>query len=427
MKRSLTLSVLSALGLNAGLSVGLAQNAPEALPAPRPGSGQVSSALLAQAPDTRSVIVPVPMGPGSAVHGGLPAGGHAPTTGLSAVDGPCGSKGGGWEIGAGFYYLKPHWSDSTAFVRTTRTVDPAGATVAQDVTSGTLHNDPTFAPRVWLGWGTEDGFFIRGSWWRLENNTSLATSVGPSIPGSSTRLVIPSISAASDDILTGGFGVPRQGVMVIDSAATGSGLVTPVSISSRFLLQVADLDLTQQFRFSMWNVRLGGGVRYARLSQSFQASADGPAVGFDLPPGFNLHQSLDLSNTFEGAGPLGVLEVGRGLGNFGLGVYGIARGGVLFGETRLAATQLVQVTNSLGVVTFTNPYQRTTFQRNSMPFLELEGGVEWARNFNPLTPFVRVGVVGQQWFGAGSPTQTANNKQGDLGLFGLQVSAGINF
>ena len=87
----------------------------------------------------------------------------------------------------------------------------------------------------------------------------------------------------------------------------------------------------------------------------------------------------------------------------------------------------MRVTSSGGAVTLLSPFDRSSSSNCSRPFAEVEAGIDWSTSTRYGCPFARVGVVGQQWFNAGSPTSTINNKSGDLGMFGLQVILGVRF
>lgn len=187
-------------------------------------------------------------------------------------------------------------------------------------------------------------------------------------------------------------------------------------------MNVGDLDFLRHARMADVDLRFGGGVRYASLDQTYNAQTRG-----DLTNGGVLSQQLNLSNRFQGAGLQAILEMRRGFGATGFSVYGNARGGILFGENWVDRSQSVHIVDATNTTTSFSAASRGSSASDSVPFVDLEAGVDWAYQYGNVVPFIRVGVVEQQWFGVGSPVTTANNKGGDLGLFGLQVSTGLNF
>ena len=58
-----------------------------------------------------------------------------------------------------------------------------------------------------------------------------------------------------------------------------------------------------------------------------------------------------------------------------------------------------------------------------MPIWELESGLEYNRFLGRTKVFVRGGVVNHTYFDAGS----ASSRDGNLSLFGAQVSAGLEY
>lgn len=332
---------------------------------------------------------------------------------------------GGFTAGVGFYYITPRWNNATAY--DTQTVSTAPGGILQGNLATTfIDTSADFAPRLWLEYTGDSGLGIRGSWWYLDTSTTQGTTVPPTLnpaPGFATQQIVtvPGLNRANDDIL--GFGAPfDQGVLQVLSAVPNSGLVSTIAIESQLTMNVFDLDLHQTLQGDLWQMTLGGGARYARIDQDFSASATTPSLNGSLQV-----QGLQLENLFEGVGPQLFLEAERRLGRRGLSLYGNFRGGILFGDKKLSYSQTSVITNAAGVVIQNAAVNRPTQDTANLPFLELEGGVQYKGSFNWGSPFVRVGFVGQNWFNAGNPSSTVINPDGDLSLYGLQVSTGLTY
>lgn len=331
----------------------------------------------------------------------------------------------GFYVGGGFYYLTPRWGDARAFdIQTTFT--PTGAANASTVSTSTtfLDHDADFAPKVVLGYTGETGFGIRGSWWQLRSSAEQSATLpaNGATGGTTTYLIVlPGINRAADDVTLGGGGTnnANQGVLSIASAA---GISTPIVISSRLELDVVDLEATQLFQSGPWNLLITGGARYARLDQSYSAIANSPANPGVTGP---ISRSMQLSNVFEGVGPQLSLEVLRRLG-WGFSIYGNGRAGVLFGQRRLSSTINIQDPQNAGGPINTT-FTQARSDQDTLPYVEFEGGLQYMTNWGSTSPFLRAGVVGQNWFNAGTPSSNAQTRGGDLGLFGFQLSAGLNF
>jgi hypothetical protein len=120
------------------------------------------------------------------------------------------------------------------------------------------------------------------------------------------------------------------------------------------------------------------------------------------------------------------IEARRLLGDTGLALYGTTQASALFGRSKVqASSSLIETGVDMGLpVSQSCSDSASTGPRFCvMPVLELEVGAEYTHNWNGLTSFVRAGLVGQVWFGAG----TATTDGGNLGFLGLSLLAGAIF
>src|SRR5262249_20366551 len=91
-------------------------------------------------------------------------------------------------------------------------------------------------------------------------------------------------------------------------------------------MNVWDFEATDEIKAGCWSLLFTGGIRYARIAQSYAATSLEPEPG-EAP------DVLTASNVFTGAGPTVSLEARRPISDYGIAVYGIARTALLFGTT----------------------------------------------------------------------------------------------
>lgn len=392
MKRNLILAALSILAAN--VLGGFLTSSVRADPLPQV---PIPPAIAAVDGQDKKEVTPMPTPPGAQPGTIKPAPtGEVITGGTACWSDTC--HGGckklcGFSVGAGFYLLRPHWDSAPALEITTS----VGGT--QDTTFINLNHDSSVAPKAWASYTGDDGFAVRGSWWRLDSTLAF------------TAQQLPTQTIA----------IPNNNLGNLSLGALAVGQFRDIIADSRLLMDVWDIDFTQTCQHGCWTLTGGFGLRYTRLAQSFNAYVNrvGLAAGFET-------SSFHSANVFEGLGPQGLIEARKTLcSDWGLGVFASARGGILFGENRLASQAFTRSND--GVIETVTINRRGNVNDDSLPFVELEAGVEWAKDCGWVTPFLRASVVGQHWFGAGSPTSLAGSKTGDLGLFGLHVVGGFHF
>jgi hypothetical protein len=205
-----------------------------------------------------------------------------------------------------------------------------------------------------------------------------------------------------------------------------AGQANVFSLNTSLILEIWDFDVTQQFRLGAFDLTAGAGIRYMHMSQGFRGSA----IQTGLPAGVidNAVES-SFNNTNSGGISL-LLEARLPLGAGGWSLYANARAGLLFGE-RHATLFTSTVTNPGGAVpNVTTPFSNIgTTSDFTMPFAELELGVEWTRRYDRFTPFVRVGFEGRDYINAGNAQYIAltASRNGDVGLFGVAFHVGADY
>jgi hypothetical protein len=307
-------------------------------------------------------------------------------------------------------------SQTTTSVTTTqKPADPKPSTSVDPVATQIIRRDfahhMEVSPLIWIGVANDDGLGFRGRWWQLRDSSG-APAVNGDTTGSTT------ITSASPL----GLSISSPGTTLMN----GSG--TDMMFFHRDLdLVVWDVEVTQSFEIGRCGVLLSAGARYAHLSQNYSASRSNSDPGLASDVVVQQDTSILISgHNFNGGGPMASVEVWRPIADSGLSIYGNVRGSVLFGSRKEhASTQTVFA----GTMADNTPFNRTISQDATangdsvLPVVELEIGLEYGRQVGRCFPFVRTGLVGQNWFSAGNSSST----DGDLGFFGLEASLGVNF
>lgn len=140
-------------------------------------------------------------------------------------------------------------------------------------------------------------------------------------------------------------------------------------------MDVFDLEATLTERLCNWDLRVSGGVRYARWGQELEFDLD--FIGIDLAGDFDVF--------FEGIGPTVAIEAVREFGCRGFYLVGNARASVLYGKVfaRLYDDNIVVASTSID--------GETTF------VFENQLGVGWARELGRSELHLRLVWESQFW------------------------------
>jgi hypothetical protein len=319
---------------------------------------------------------------------------------------PTAGDNGHFTASLGLYFVKPHFDQNPAFLHTAT----HGATLG-GVPTTTLGNDVeefgyelAVAPRFWLGYVTDCGLGVRAGYFRYEQSARPLDATNPGLtPGGGT------VSSITSPLLLGAeTGVASLTIFSSKGAALDLPGADSLAFMSKLRLETAQLEITQEMAIGRWAFLLAGGLEYAYLSQNYKAyrsAADGT------------QDSLFAGHNFEGIGPGVTMEVRRPLGIPGLSLYGSGRGSVLFGRGKHTAMQTtVTVANTIS-------QQAHAARDDLMPKLEGEVGAEWTRDLGHARLVIQSAIVGQAYFGGGNGI----SENGNLGLVGLQVTAGFHF
>lgn len=322
----------------------------------------------------------------------------------------------GWTGGAGWYLLKPFADDNQAYSTTTT---GAGNNATRNTTDFTW--DYTSSPLVWLGYQTADGWGVRSRFFYFDENSSLATVANAAGSGTTIR---PSLRLPDADML---FGVGAGSPGFLGSPIhLGTG-TDRLGYTSGLSLNYVDFEATYDLCEGQYTFFFSGGARYLHYSQRYdQFLASGTTIMGDR---VTENSVLDFVHDFNGAGPTVALQACRQLGASRLSLFGTVRGSLLVGSAGRALS-FNQVIYDPGQHIPVDPGNRSTAitatasQTKTLPVGEIEVGVEYAmQSFGQLNPFLRFAVVDQTYFGAGA----ASHEDGNLSLFGVQSSLGVNY
>jgi len=282
--------------------------------------------------------------------------------------------------GVDFVIAKPHFDDDVSLIRRT-TDDVTFETVQQEA----FDYDLEFSPRVFLGYVWQSGLGARVRYWTFDHDANSQTAT-PDASGLET--------ISSPFSLTGGVFVPSTNDPT-DTFTAESGID----------VDALDVEFTKGVHFDHWALMLAGGIRYARVDQTYQAQVRNANN--------QLLSDASFTHGFDGVGPTISLQARRPL-IFGLQFFTNARIAALFGNGK---SQLIANDNP--------PFatQEDSSRDDLLTVGELAFGLEWSYKWYGYGFFFRGAMEGQTWQGAGTPT----SEEDDLGFFGTTFTAGLDF
>jgi hypothetical protein len=321
-------------------------------------------------------------------------------------------------VDAGFYMVHPYFSHNPAFIVAHRQgAGSAGPAVSQ---TADFDYDVEFGPRVVFGVTGPSGFGFRNSWWQFDFETSVPTFASQD---ATLRTTVASTPVP---------GIP--GFTSPGSVARAFGVFgDQVGFANRVRGVVWDWDATKEFAGGPWTALLAGGMRYGYLSQSYSATRSNSGSGRSGTSRVIIIEDSDTifaGRNFSGVGPTTALELRRQIGSFGLAVYGIARGSVLFGDEKGQAfqrtvedQQIVPRRGPTQLVKSTTLTPHRSSGEDTLPMGDFEIGVSWTKITGRASFFLQAGFLSQTWFDAGSAT----TDEGHFGFYGFRCTAGVNY
>lgn len=274
---------------------------------------------------------------------------------VGCADWGCGgiNFGGSTGLVAGFEltFLKPHINAAEAIE-----IIPGVASVEIE------DNEFSASPRFWLGYVGDCGLGWRIRWWEFNH----------SLNGESFLLV--------------------------------DGATTLVDSLGGLEVEALDIEMTQEIDLGLWDMSVGGGVRYGRTEHYMSQLYDDTISTLDI----------DAFSDFDGFGPTLFAEMRRPVGCNGFAYVGNMRASLLFGEDKLNAL--------VGAV------DTHIARDNVVGVLEAQLGGEYSSDIGCGTRvFARALAEGQLWTDATRQIDLATNsiESSDIGLVGLTFGIGL--
>jgi hypothetical protein len=427
-KRWLALAASAFLGTNSYLAAQskLLYPLPSEEPAAAPTS-KTAPAKTAQRSQARGKVLPLqpvdsttaPSALPVAATTTMPSAPLALTTAASSLDGPghagatdcgtgcangCGTSG-GIMAGASLYFLRSHINNNTVFTTTTGIGTPTPV-----VTSTDFDWNYHIAPAGWLGWSGPNGVGLRGRYFHFDHNSEGARiSLDPATAVTAT---IQPPAGLSPVLGTPPRGFQSPGILLQDARG-----IDNLAFSSELKIQTIDGEATYLHEGGRFWALLSAGGRYLQMNQGYHG------VLVNIIDEANSEISfLESGQNFYGAGPTLSGQAAWRIGNSGLAVFGSARGSFLVGSSRQNTAFSERIVDSFSG-NQTNLAITQSRVHSTLPIIELEGGLEYARAVGRTRMFVRAAAVDHVYFDAGS----ASSRDGNLSLFGGQISVGFGY
>jgi len=313
--------------------------------------------------------------------------------------------------GASFYILAPYAQDNQAYARTSGFSTPNRGRGTTDFSW-----DYSASPAFWLGWESPNGWGVRSRLFTFQQTSNTAQAslnadeaadaqIRPSQNLPDMDIVNPDFQGSPGILLSQGLGVDR------------------LYYSSSLLLNSLDLEATYDICQCPCTLLFSGGVRYMFMAQRYnQALHNSVTVNADTATETSV---LDFRHNFHGIGPTAALEAHRQLGNTRLSLFGMVRGSLLVGDTdqSLAFNEVVDDPGGIAGGSQTRLGNATSDQADTLAVSEIEVGLEYELKLYRCSTFTRLAFVDQTYFGAGC----ASSQDGNLSLFGGQISIGVNY
>ncbi len=278
----------------------------------------------------------------------------------------------GLYFGVGLVFAKPHFKESFKISSTNN------QTGQQTLIPFEYEYEAT--PRFELGLEKPSGLGVRADYWVFDHSGRdiFAQSDGRNIYGAhAVTIIFPATILAA---------APGQTMTSTDSLKT----------------QIFNLQGTMRARLGRAVGRVGGGLRYASLTQTLRSTVS-PLPG--TTPGPPSH--LNWERNFEGIGPSAFADFRIPLRCCGLSATGGGGGSLLFGNKSLDRFVIGDI-NEVPA----SPFLNLTDADEVVGVFELGFGLEWRRQLASGGQLaVRSRYEGQLWAEAGAPT---------LGFLGFQ-------
>jgi len=333
----------------------------------------------------------------------------------------CETSCGGFYGSAGVLFLKGCSNGNNAY----STFDCPyhnGIATAHNTTIVDFENGIDLGYRVELGWTNGCGNGGRLRYFYFESAQSYGVTDNLSdVP-----------TPAADGMISTKFSASPLGLQFqsVGNEANPSDLV----FQNRLRVAIWDLEATHSSRCGCLDLTWSAGLRYLQINQDYNADE---AVR-NLPPtqdfidsGLPIDQHIRSQHTLNGLGPILGLE-GRHTLWDALRVYGSGRVGFIFCEGHQEAFYL----GNFAPESEQPPSFRSASENRSkmVTTAEAELGLEYGFELSRSSEvYLRTGVVGMVFCGAGNSSRSAINTPADdrknenLSLFGINVAVGVRY
>lgn len=316
-----------------------------------------------------------------------------------------GGHGGGLSAGGSFYLLRPFVNNNAAFVTTTGI---GAATTTVNSEDFNWNYQPAFAG--WLGWTSDCGVGFRGRYFQFDHDSETINGT-LSAGGAATTTITPPQG------LSPLVGVPPRGFQSPGILLQDLRGADVLSAHSDLRIQTIDGEATFAREWRRFSMVLGAGGRYLQMSQNYRGSLVNA-----IDPANTEISLLHSGHNFYGGGPTLSGQASWRIGNSGLSVVGMARGSFLVGSAKQTSVFSENITDAVNGDQNNLAISQSREEVN-LPILEIEGGLEYGRIVGRTRVIVRGAAVNHVYFDAGS----ASGRSGNLSLFGVQVSAGVEY
>jgi hypothetical protein len=300
--------------------------------------------------------------------------------------------GSGVSFGATWHILRPVINDNAALTVTSFGVTTT-ATVSKNFQYG-FKSDPS----LWAGYRSCDGLGFSVTWFHMDNSSQTETATQ-----TSTNNVAPPA------------GLPFPVVFIV----LPPGANVPITATNDIKMDIWDFDVTQRVEVCHFDLTFGAGIRYMWIAQDYNFATSIPAFSY-------VHPAITIAsgarNSFNGGGPTLILDGVRRFGCSGFGLYANSRAGVLFGPKHEAAATIVSGGGPPAIATANSDNEST------IGLGEIELGVQWGRSMGSVSPFVRLGFEGREYWGIGNASNVfSGNNSTPVGAYGVALSAGVGW
>lgn len=307
--------------------------------------------------------------------------------------------------GGEIYFLRPFINNNTALITTTGIGTAAPIQLATDF-DWNYH----VAPAAWLGWTSKCGVGFRARYFGFDQSSQ--PIIDTLSAGAATTSTITAPAGLSPSLGTPSRGFQSPGVLL--QGGTGADSITA---TSDLRIQTIDGEATYAHDWCHLSCLLTIGGRYLQMRQNYQATLSNVPTA-----GTSENSFLEAGHNFYGGGPTISWQGRWMLGRSGLSVFGLARGSIIVGSSRLTATFAEFIVDPVNG-NQTNLAASESRDHIVIPIGELEGGLEYSCPIGRTRLFVRGAAVNHTYFDAGSASSRGDN----LSLFGAQVSIGLNY